>query len=68
MSQAQTAEPEEAAEAEHHVEKAARKEEVPHRETPRGQALLQGAKDVALSVQPTPASMRDAFMQSLSFK
>jgi hypothetical protein len=61
-------EPEEAAEAEHHVEKAARKEVAPPRSTPQGRALLQAAQSAAQAVHPGAAAVRKAFMQYLSLK
>lgn len=67
-SQVAGAEPDEAPEAEHHVEKAARKEAAPSRSTPQGQALLQAAQAATQAVQPSTAAMRKAFMQSLSLK
>ena len=67
-SQVSEGEPDEAPEAEHHVEKAARKKAAPSRSTPKGQALLQAAQAATQAVQPSAAAMREAFMQSLSLK
>ena len=66
--QSLTAEPEEAAEAEHHVVKAARKEELSPRLTTQGQALLQASRAAMRAIQPTAASMREAYLHSLSLK
>ena len=66
--QPRTAKPEEAAEAEHHIVKAARKEELSPRLTPQGQVLLQASRAVTRAVQATAASMREAHLRSLSLK
>ena len=58
----------EAAEAEHHVEKAARTEEPSARATPQGQALLQACARVPRSLQPTAESVRDSCMLTLSLR
>ena len=66
--QPRTTEPDEVAEAEHHVVKAARKEELSPRLTPQGQALLQASRAVTRTVQPSAASMREAYLHSLGLK
>ena len=58
----------EAAEAEHHIEKAARTEEPSARVTPQGQALLQACARVPCSLQPTAESVRDSCMLTLSLR
>ncbi|CAL5224169.1 g6809 [Coccomyxa viridis] len=68
VCQPPAAEPEEAAQAEHHVVKAARKEELSPRLTVQGQALLQASRAATRAVQPTAASMREAYLLSLSLK
>ena len=67
-SQPQSAEPEEAVESEHHVEKARRKEELSPWLTPQGRALLEASRAVTRAITPTAPSMRKAFSQALSFK
>ena len=66
--QAHSAGADEAAEAEHHVEKAARTEEPAARATPRGQALLQACHRVLRSLQPCANSVRDSCMLTLSLR
>lgn len=68
VCQPETAEPGEAAEAEHHVVKAARKDELSPRLTPQGQALLQASRAVTRAIQPSAGSMREAYLHSLGFK
>ena len=48
--------------------KAARKEELSPRLTVQGQALLQASRAATRAVQPTAASMREAYLLSLSLK
>ena len=68
ICQPETAKPEEAAEAEHHVVKAARKDELSPRLTSQGQALLQASRAATRAVQPSAGSMREAYLHSLNFK
>ena len=58
----------EATEAEHHVEKAARTEEPSARVTPQGQALVQACARVPRSLQPTADSVQDSCMLTLSLR
>ena len=58
----------EAAEAEHHVEKAARTEEPSARVTPQGQALLQACSRLPHSLRPAADSVRDSCMLTLSLR
>ncbi len=48
--------------------KAARKEELSPRLTPQGQSLLQASRAAVRAIQPTAASMREAYLHSLSLK
>ena len=67
-AQADSADADEAPQAEHHIEKAARMEEPSARVTPRGQALLQACARVLPSLHPTAESVGDSCMLTLSLR
>lgn len=67
-AQAQSADADDAPEAERHVEKAARTEEPAARSTPQGQALLQACARVLRGLQPSAESVRDSCMLTLSLR